>query len=166
MLEHAVTWRQQCFLPVTMRQFTICIRHRVLPKRKTRADNLARMADRRGANRVLVGRPKGKRPFERPSRRQDLLKRVLNQMGGHELDWAGSRYEWPPPVNMAVKLRNPQNSGKCLTSQEVLAAQWLCSKETTKTHSVRITYHWGAFAKQLLSWKSHKCFIFWICMCL
>jgi hypothetical protein len=33
------------------------------------AGSVARMGNRRGANRVLVGRPEGKRPLERPSHR-------------------------------------------------------------------------------------------------
>jgi hypothetical protein len=39
------------------------------------------MGDRRGAYRVLVGRPDGKRPLERPSRRwKDIIKMYLSDL--------------------------------------------------------------------------------------
>jgi hypothetical protein len=31
--------------------------------------------------------------------------------------------------------------------------------------NVHVTWHWGAFANQLLPWKSSKYFIFWMCVC-
>jgi hypothetical protein len=36
-----------------------------------RAGHVARMGERRGAYRVLLRRPEGKRPFERPRRRRE-----------------------------------------------------------------------------------------------
>jgi len=43
---------------------------RVIKSRRMRwAGHVARMGERRGAYRVLVGRPEGKRPLERPRRR-------------------------------------------------------------------------------------------------
>jgi hypothetical protein len=46
------------------------------------------MGERRGAYRVLVGRPQGNKPLERPSRRcKDNIKMDLEDVGwGHELE--------------------------------------------------------------------------------
>jgi hypothetical protein len=45
------------------------------------AGHVARVGDRRGASRVLVGRPEGKRPLERPGRRwEDNIKIVLQEV--------------------------------------------------------------------------------------
>ena len=49
----------------------------------------ARMGERRGVCRVLVGKPEGKRPLGRSRRRwEDNIKVVLNEVGGggYELD--------------------------------------------------------------------------------
>jgi len=53
---------------------------------------LARMENRRGAYRVLVGRPNGKRPLEIPRYRWKYnIKTDLQEMGwGHGLDCSGS----------------------------------------------------------------------------
>jgi hypothetical protein len=50
------------------------------------------MGERRGAYRVLVGKPEGRRPFERPRRRwEDNIKIDLREVGlGHALDQSGS----------------------------------------------------------------------------
>ena len=51
------------------------------------------MGDRRGAYRVLVGRPEGKGPLERPRRKwEDNIKVDLKEVGcgGHGLGWCGS----------------------------------------------------------------------------
>jgi hypothetical protein len=42
---------------------------RVIKSRMRWADHVARMGDKRGVFRVLVGKPEGKRPLERPRRR-------------------------------------------------------------------------------------------------
>jgi hypothetical protein len=46
------------------------------------------MGEGRGAYRILVGRPEGRRPLRRPRRRwEDNIKMDLQEMGwGHELD--------------------------------------------------------------------------------
>jgi hypothetical protein len=56
---------------------------RVIKSRKMRwAGHVARMGDRRGAYRVLVGRPEGRRPLGRPRRRwKDNIKMDLQQVG-------------------------------------------------------------------------------------
>ena len=51
------------------------------------------MKEGRGVNRVLVGKPEGKRPFGRARRRwEDIIKMDLQEVGceGYGLDRAGS----------------------------------------------------------------------------
>jgi hypothetical protein len=44
----------------------------------------------RGVYRVLVGKPEGKRPFERPrSRREDNIKINVQEVGCGVMDWIG-----------------------------------------------------------------------------
>jgi len=65
----------------------------VIKSRRMRwAKRLARMEDKRGAYRVLVGRPDGKRPLEIPRYRWKYkIKMDLQEMGwGHGLDCSGS----------------------------------------------------------------------------
>jgi len=46
------------------------------------------MGDRRGVNRVLVGKPEGKRPLGRPRRRwEDNIKMDLQELGCEGVDW-------------------------------------------------------------------------------
>ena len=56
---------------------------RVIKSRKTRwAGHVARMAEERGAYRVLVGKPEGKRPLGRPRRRWvDNIRIDLHEVG-------------------------------------------------------------------------------------
>ena len=51
-------------------------------RRRGRAEYVARMGKRRGAYRVLVGKPKGRRPLGRPKRRwEDNIKMGLPEVG-------------------------------------------------------------------------------------
>ena len=51
-------------------------------KRMRRAGHVARTGDRRGANRVKVGRPEGKTTLGRRKRRwEDNIKMVLKEVG-------------------------------------------------------------------------------------
>jgi hypothetical protein len=61
---------------------------RVIKSRRTRwAGQVARMGEKRGAYRILVGRPEGRRPLGRPRRRwEDNIKTDLQVGWGHELD--------------------------------------------------------------------------------
>ena len=55
--------------------------------------HVARMGERRGVYRVLVGKPEGKRPLGTPSRRwEDNIKMNLQDVGcgGYGLDRTGS----------------------------------------------------------------------------
>ena len=55
----------------------------VIKSRRMRwAGHLARMGEKRGVYRVLVGKPEGKRPFGRPRRRwEDNIKMDLKEVG-------------------------------------------------------------------------------------
>ena len=49
---------------------------------------MARMGQDRGVNRVLVGKPEGKRPLGRPRRRwEDNIKMDLQEVGGGRGNW-------------------------------------------------------------------------------
>jgi len=49
---------------------------------------VARMGERRGVHRVLVGKPEGKRPLGRPRRRwEGNIKMDLQEVGGGCGDW-------------------------------------------------------------------------------
>ena len=66
---------------------------RVIKLRKMRwAGHVARMGERRGVYRILVGKPEGKRPLGRPRRRWDNIKMDLQEVGcgRHGLDRAAS----------------------------------------------------------------------------
>jgi len=46
------------------------------------------MGERRGVNRVLVGKPEGKRPLGRPKRRwEDNIRMDLQEVGFGDMDW-------------------------------------------------------------------------------
>ena len=69
---------------------------------------MARMGERRGVHRVLVGKPEGKRPLRRPRRRwEDNIKMDIQEVGGGG-DWmelAQDRDRWPVLVNTVMNLR-------------------------------------------------------------
>jgi hypothetical protein len=72
---------------------------RVVKSRRMRwAGHVARMGEERGVNRVLVGKPEGKRPLVRPRRRwEDNIKMDLQEVGGGRGDWmelAQDRDRW------------------------------------------------------------------------
>jgi hypothetical protein len=63
---------------------------RVIKSRRLRwAGHVAHIGERRGAYRVLVGKPEGRRPLERPRRRwEDNIKMGLREVGWGA--WTGS----------------------------------------------------------------------------
>jgi hypothetical protein len=72
---------------------------RVIKSRRMRwAGHVARMGEGRGVCRVLVGRPEGKRPLGRPSRRwEDNIKMDLKEIGIDGANWihlAQDRVQW------------------------------------------------------------------------
>ena len=64
---------------------------RFMKSRRMRwAGHVARMVERRGVCRVLVGKPKGKRPLGRPRHRwEDNIKMDLQEVGCGVMDWIG-----------------------------------------------------------------------------
>ena len=62
---------------------------RLVKSRRMRwAGHVARMGEDRGAHRVLVGKPEGKRPLGRPrSRWENNIKMALQEVGGVRGDW-------------------------------------------------------------------------------
>ena len=72
---------------------------RVVESRRMRwAEHVACMGEDRGVQRVLVGKPEGKRPLGRPRRRwEDNIKMDLQEVGGDRGDWmelAQDRDRW------------------------------------------------------------------------
>ena len=62
---------------------------RVIKSRRMRlAEHVARMRERRGVYRVLVGKPEGNRPLGRPRRRwEDNIKMEHKEVGCGGMDW-------------------------------------------------------------------------------
>ena len=62
---------------------------RVIKARRIRwAGHVACIGDRKGAYRILVGRPDGKRPLVRPRLRwEDNIKMDLQEVGCEGMDW-------------------------------------------------------------------------------
>jgi hypothetical protein len=53
------------------------------------------MGEGRGVHKVLVGKPEGKRPLERPRRRwEDNIKMDLEEVGGDCGDWTELAQDW------------------------------------------------------------------------
>jgi hypothetical protein len=69
------------------------------------------MGKGRGVYRILVGRPEGKRPLERPSRRwEDNIKMDLREIRIDGAKWiwlAQDRVQWRAIVNTVINLRVP-----------------------------------------------------------
>jgi hypothetical protein len=63
----------------------------------------------RGVNRVLVGKPEGKRPLGRPRRRwEDNIKMDIQEVGGGRGDWMKlSLYRWRALVCTVRNFRVP-----------------------------------------------------------
>ncbi|KAJ4445755.1 hypothetical protein ANN_12440 [Periplaneta americana] len=74
-------------------------------------EHVARTGESRNAYRVLVGRPEGKRPLGRPSRRwEDNIKMDLREVGYDGRNWinlAQVRDRWRAYVRAAMNLRVP-----------------------------------------------------------
>ena len=84
----------------------------VIKSRRMRyAGHVARMGEKRGVYRVLVGKPEGKRQLGRPRRRwEDNIKVDLQTLGCGGLDWidlAQDRDRWRAFVTTAMNLRAP-----------------------------------------------------------
>jgi hypothetical protein len=85
---------------------------RVTKSRRMRwAGHVARMGERRGVYRVLVRRPEGEKPLQRPKRRwEDNIKMDLGEIGIDGANWirlAQDRVQWRTFVITVMNLRVP-----------------------------------------------------------
>jgi hypothetical protein len=75
------------------------------------AGHVARMGERRGAYRALVGKPEGRRRLGRPRRRwEDNIKMDLREVRWGGMDWinlAQDRNRWRALVNAVMSLGVP-----------------------------------------------------------
>jgi hypothetical protein len=75
------------------------------------AGHVARKRKKRNANRILVGKPEGKRPPGRPKRTwEDNIKTDLREIRWSGMDWidlAQDRNQWRTLVNTVMNLRVP-----------------------------------------------------------
>jgi hypothetical protein len=69
------------------------------------------MGERIGVYRLLVGKPEGKRPLRKPSRRwRENIKMGFQEVGCGGVDWielAQNRDSWQALVNAEINLRVP-----------------------------------------------------------
>jgi hypothetical protein len=70
-----------------------------------------RNGEKRNAYRLLVGKPEGKRPLDRPKRRWvDNIRMDPGEVGWGDVDWIGlakERNRWRALVNSVFKFRVP-----------------------------------------------------------
>jgi hypothetical protein len=75
------------------------------------ARHVALMGEKRNANRLLVGKPEGKRPLERPRRRWvDNIRMYFGEVGWGDVDWIGlaqDRDRWRALVDAVMNLLVP-----------------------------------------------------------
>ena len=74
------------------------------------AGYVARMEERRGVHKVLVGKPEGKRPLGKPRRRWEDIKMDLQEVGRGCGDWmelAQDRDRWRALVSTVMNCRVP-----------------------------------------------------------
>jgi hypothetical protein len=85
---------------------------RVMKLRRMRwAGHVARMEEKRGAYRILVWRPEGRRPFGRPRRSWEYnIKMDIGEAGWGGMNWielAQDRDRWRAVVNVVMNFQVP-----------------------------------------------------------
>ena len=94
----------------------------IKPRRMRWAGHVACLWERRGLYRMLVGKPEGKKPLERPRRRwEDNIKMDLQQVGCGVVDWielAQDRDRWRALLTVVMNLRFPLSARNFLISLE------------------------------------------------
>jgi hypothetical protein len=94
-----------------MINLTACILRVIKSRRMRWAGHVARMGERRGVYKVLVGKPEGKRPLGRPRRRwEDNIKLDLTEIGIDGSNWvqlSQDRVQWRTFVNTVMNRRVP-----------------------------------------------------------
>jgi hypothetical protein len=74
-------------------------------------DHVARLGEKRNADRLLVGKPEGKRSLGRPRHRWvDNIRMDLGEVGWGDVDLIGlskDGYRWRAVVNSVLNLRVP-----------------------------------------------------------
>jgi hypothetical protein len=85
---------------------------RVIKARRMRwTGHVARMGEKRNTYWLLVGKPEGRRPLGRPTRRWvDNITMDLVEVGWGDVDWIGlaqDRDRWRALVNSVLNLRAP-----------------------------------------------------------
>jgi hypothetical protein len=91
--------------------FSPSIIRMIMSRMMTWAGHIARMGEKRNAYRLLVRKPEGKRPIEKPRRRWVYTIRMdLVEVGWGDVDWIGlsqDRAKWRGLVQAVMDLRVP-----------------------------------------------------------
>ena len=120
----------------------------IILRRMRWAGHVARMGDRRGAYRDLVGRPDVKRPRRRPRLIwEDDIKMDLWEMRSRGMVWIDldqNNERWLTPVNAKMNLRVPLNVRNFLISSG------------TANMSLRTLFHEVSYIQQRLLTRGFK----------